>query len=224
MRWMHTLLLVWTISLSSAALAEDVAAMSTPQIIEAVEQTYKSVDSVKASFTQTTSSVVAGENVQKGTLELKRPRRARWEFNQPQQNIIVADGKKIWIYDPAANQVIVTPDLSGDAANPTGDLMGLLTDLSKVDEHFSVQSVPGAEASHTLELTPNNEQLKVQIKTLQLVLSKQKYVLEKMILEDPFGQVTTLEFSQVELGAAIDDARFQFVVPDGATVVDGGGL
>ncbi|MEL6345730.1 MAG: outer membrane lipoprotein chaperone LolA [Myxococcota bacterium] len=229
MRWMRSVslmafLMTARVCWSPLALAEDSPAMTTAQLIEAVETAYSEVQAVKADFVQTSASAITGQTTQQGILELKRPQKARWEFTAPQKSLLVADGQKIWIYTPADNQVIVTPDVGG-ASNPTSDLMGLLTDLSQVNQYFDVKTTEdGDTTGHTLQLTPTDDELKAQIQTLQLTLSRDEYLLQKMVMTDAFGQVTTLEFSNVNLKAQIDDARFTFQVPDGATVIDAAGI
>ena len=40
-----------------------------------------------------------------GTLTLARPDRFRWDYQQPYQQVIVADGKRLWLYDEAVRIV-----------------------------------------------------------------------------------------------------------------------
>ena len=35
-----------------------------------------------------------------GTLSISRPDRFRWDYREPYAQTIVADGKKLWLYDP----------------------------------------------------------------------------------------------------------------------------
>ena len=42
-----------------------------------------------------------------GTLAISRPDRFRWDYRKPYQQVIVADGTRIWIYDSDLEQVTV---------------------------------------------------------------------------------------------------------------------
>ncbi|HQY53918.1 MAG TPA: outer membrane lipoprotein chaperone LolA, partial [Dokdonella sp.] len=42
-----------------------------------------------------------------GTLALKAPRQFRWHTTAPFEQLIVADGNRVWIYDPDLEQVSV---------------------------------------------------------------------------------------------------------------------
>ena len=45
-----------------------------------------------------------------GTLSISRPNRFRWDYLEPYAQTIVADGKKLWLYDPDLEQVTVRSD------------------------------------------------------------------------------------------------------------------
>src|SRR6185295_19033220 len=42
-----------------------------------------------------------------GTLQIKRPGRFRWDYSAPHEQLVVADGKRLWLYDPGLEQVTV---------------------------------------------------------------------------------------------------------------------
>ena len=42
-----------------------------------------------------------------GTVQLLAPRQFRWEYRTPSPQLILADGRQIWIYDPDLEQVTV---------------------------------------------------------------------------------------------------------------------
>jgi Outer membrane lipoprotein-sorting protein len=50
-----------------------------------------------------------GKPLQKGSGEmvLQRPDHFRWEAKQPDDNLILSDGKAVWLYDPFVEQVTV---------------------------------------------------------------------------------------------------------------------
>ncbi|MEJ2180934.1 MAG: outer membrane lipoprotein chaperone LolA [Gammaproteobacteria bacterium] len=92
-----------------------------------LNQFFKQVHSMRADFTQSVISN-ARSSVEKsqGVLQMQRPGKFHWDYKSPYEQQIVADGKKLWIYDVEMEQVIVksldlalgdTPAvlLSGDA-------------------------------------------------------------------------------------------------------------
>ena len=198
--------------------------LTTQQIVSEVQRTYKDVAAIQADFTQTVSSPTLGEQVQKGRLQLKRPQKARWEFTEPQTSAMITDGSTMWVWDPRANQVIVSRDLSGGGGGG-GDMMSLLTDLSQLERFFQVEQSPTPAAGrHVLRLKPRDASLQQQFQSLELVLEVGTMGLKQLTLVDAFGATTRLEFAAVRLNPELPDGQFSFQVPAGATVIDAGGL
>ena len=68
-----------------------------------------------------------------GTLSISRPNRFRWDYQQPYVQTIVADGKKLWLYDPDLEQVTVRSLEQGLGATPAM----LLSGSGKVGDAFA---------------------------------------------------------------------------------------
>ena len=68
-----------------------------------------------------------------GTGFLAKPKSIRWEFKTPSEQLILSDGKELWVYTPTANQAILSEDMS--QSNP---IAGLIDNLSEIDSHFSL--------------------------------------------------------------------------------------
>ena len=63
--------------------------------------------SFSADFTQTvydSDSVALQEST--GRVELLRPGKFRWVYNEPSRQVIVADGLSLWVYDEDIAQVL----------------------------------------------------------------------------------------------------------------------
>lgn len=187
-------------------------------VIAAVEAKYKDVDALSARFVQTTKSSVFGDETQSGELKVKRPSMMRWTFEGEGGKEFVTDGSTMWIYSKADNQVLKYQDVSA----MTSQADNLLQSLDKIDDLFVVKPVDDGDAAiHTLALTPKDGE--AQFKALQLVLD-QDYLLRGVTMTDTFDNVTELAFTEVDLKANLPDTAFAFTVPEGADLVDAGGL
>ena len=187
------------------------------EIVQAIERTYANVQAIRADFTQTSRSQLMGEQHQKGKVMLKRPRKMRWAFTQPDDRQFVTDGKTMWIWSAHDNQVIVT----GDFASQSGDMPQLLDDLSKLDEMFDIVMLPDTPQAHVLSLTPKKQ---ASFKKLELVIEKKKYTLEKVTMTDNMDGVVELAFSQMKLNPELADSSFTFAIPPGAQVIRSDGM
>lgn len=72
-----------------------------PELLERVEKKYNKSKALSASFVQVKNLKAMG-SVEKsgGTLKFKRPNKIRWEFQTPEESLLVSNGKKFWYYTP----------------------------------------------------------------------------------------------------------------------------
>ncbi len=63
---------------------------------------------------------------------LQRPGRFRWEYREPWERQIVADGDQVWMYDSELDQVTVQPAGQALQQSPAALLVG---DLSALDDY-----------------------------------------------------------------------------------------
>ena len=187
-------------------------------IISKIEARYGGIDALTARFVQTTRSSVFGAEEQGGALKVKRPSMMRWSFDGEGGKEFVTDGKTMWIYTRADNQVLKYEDVSSVKSQADN----LLQSLDRIDEMFEVSLVDDGDAAlHTLSLKPREGE--AQFKTLRLVLDEQ-VMLKGLTMTDTFDNVTELAFSNVQLDAVLPASAFSFEVPEGAQVVDAGSL
>ena len=81
---------------------------SVGALVEAIDSRYSDVRTLKTEFVQT---YVWGDTTRKesGTAYFARGGLMRWEYQQPKDKLVVADGKKMWLYIPQEKQVTQSP-------------------------------------------------------------------------------------------------------------------
>jgi len=147
-----------------------------------------------------------------GTLSISRPDRFRWDYQQPYAQTIVADGKKLWLYDPDLEQVTVRSLAQGLGATPAM----LLSGAGKVGDAFTAGPIEQQQGLTWYRLAPKQKGSDFERVSLGF---DDRNELAAMELVDKLGQTTTIEFSQVKRGAPLDGSLFRFVPPDGADVI-----
>lgn len=182
-----------------------------------LEQFFKQVQSMRADFTQT----VISENRRsaeksQGMLQMQRPGKFRWEYQTPYEQQIIANGKKLWIYDVEMEQVIVKKlDLA------LGDTPAvLLSGGANIADRFDVKEISvegeGESSLYWLQLLPKQQEASFE----KLLLAFAGDNLQIMELKDAFGQITRLTFSNLEQNPAINSSVFSFEPPAGVDVID----
>jgi outer membrane lipoprotein carrier protein len=146
-----------------------------------------------------------------GTMLLSRPGRFRWDYTKPYQQLIVANGKKVWLYDVDLEQVTVKKFDAAMGATPAL----LLSSDANIEDNFTVRDLGIEKDIAWVELTPKNKESGFE----KLVLGFAEDNLTHMELRDSFGQLTRLYFTNIERNPELDPAQFDFVPPQGVDVI-----
>jgi outer membrane lipoprotein carrier protein len=206
------------IGLASSAAAQT-PAPSLDDAVKGLEGAYSKMNDLKADFDQTAFNKSLNQSIPaKGAVYLKKGGKLRWEYADPTPQQIVSDGKTLWIYTPALNQVNTGPApeaLSGPAGS-------FLAGLGKVREHFAVRFLNPAEprdkdGNVVLDLTP-----KQPLPTMaRLVLSAdpRTWEVRKAVIYDQFENTVTMLFRKTSLNSGLPDSLFTFVAPKGVSTV-----
>ena len=189
------------------ALAADVA---TGQ--QKVEGFLQGLHSLQAQFKQTLTDR-NGQTVEQasGTLAIRRPDRFRWDYREPNEQLIVADGARIWLYDADLEQVTVRKLDDTLSATPAM----LLSGQGNLQDNFKVTQTSQEDSTLWVRMEPKRDD--TDFKWVRLGFAGD--TLKFMQLADKLGQTTHLEFTQLERNPHIDPSRFTFTVPPGADVI-----
>jgi len=180
--------------------------------VEQMQHFLSAVHSLKADFTQ----VVMDPNLRKvkqshGTLLIKRPNRFRWDYATPNKEIIVADGKNVWMYDVELQQVTVKPLDGTLAASPAV----LLSGSNDVGENFKIKDLGENGGMAWVQLIPKVKDTDFR----DVRLGFRNGVVAVMELKDALGNLTRISFEHVKVNPSLSDDQFRFTPPPGADVI-----
>ena len=147
-----------------------------------------------------------------GQLALATPRQFRWEYVKPYPQLIVADGKKVWIYDPDLAQVTVRPQGVEEQSNP----LAALINPGKLDAMFVVRETGKAKGLEWLTLAPKNEE-EASFRSARLGFDNG--TLARMEVIDALGQRTDISFSKWKRNPAFAASTFKYTPPKGVDVI-----
>lgn len=163
----------------------------------------RGLDSLTADFRQITRGADGGRRVEsKGTLYLKRPGRFRWEYNSPVEQIIIADGKRVWLHDLELDQV--SHQSQGKALG--GTPAQLLVGKGPIDRYFRVSPWDGGDERAWAELRPRTQDTQVEWIRIGFVGRR----LETLVMKDSFGQITRFFFTKIKRNPRLDAELFRF--------------
>jgi outer membrane lipoprotein carrier protein len=165
----------------------------------------------------TFQQVVTGPNGEKvqtsqGLMQMKSPNRFRWEYSKPDLQIIVADGQKVWVYEPDLKQVTVKPQDALNQDNP----LSALSSPEVLDRYYKVSELPEKQGIRWLQLLPKRPESSPFDKAW---LGFDGNGLRSLRLFDNLGQVSEFRFGSWKRNAAIADNKFRFTTPKGVEEV-----
>jgi outer membrane lipoprotein carrier protein len=200
---MKALLLAFMLVSSSAAWAD--AAQTLRDFV-------RDVKSGKAAFTQTvTSGDGARAKTSSGSFEFMRPNRFRFNYTKPFEQLIVADGQKVWIYDTDLNQASSRRLSQALGATPAALLAG-----GSLEQDFVLSSEPSRDGLDWALATPRTKDGPFQ----QLRVGFRGRALAAVEILDSFGQRSMLQFSRFEPNVSLAADLFRFTPPAGADVIE----
>ncbi len=181
--------------------------------VDRLHEFFKIVTSLRADFQQTILDANQKEvQSAQGVFVMQRPNRFRWDYTKPYEQLIVADGAKLWIFDKDLEQVTVKK--LDEALGNTPAL--LLSGAQALDKSYKLVEISEErDGFKWVELVPTDPD--TAFSRLRLGFGAKS--IEAMELIDGFGQTTRLRFTHVEVNAKVNANEFKFTPPKGVDVV-----
>ncbi len=187
-------------------------------VLDGIQKKYEKIDSFYALFVQE-SEVKALDKVQKaqGEVWFKKPGKMRWNYNTPNMDQIVSDGKTLWFYDEEEDQVIETPlNQVSDTQSSTTLLSGLGNIKELFKASFSTSEDIKPNGNYLVDLFPKSDE---EYNKVTIAVDKKDMMVNTLYLYDAFGNLTVMKLEDIKVNAKVDDALFDYKVPSGAEVI-----
>lgn len=168
--------------------------------------------SARGEFTQRTlRSGGLPEETASGTFAFARPGRFRWEVRKPFEQLMVADGERLWFYDRDLNQVTERRLADSLGASPAAILFG----SNELERSFTLKEAGERDGLAWLDALPREKDAGFE----SIAIGFRGGVPEAMEVRDAFGRTTRFSFRAIERNASLPPETFRFVVPQGADVI-----
>ena len=216
--------LIGSLLLLSGAAGRTSETPSLTEIVQRIQKVYDQTGDLSADFAQvsTLKSLAVGgptggqqEQRASGRVRIKKPGMIRWDYTKPESQVLLSDGKILWRY-AAAEKVAYKDDLFSAGKTP----LSFLTGTGKIDEEFKARPLSEKENVnpnlYVVELLPKEPLPAVE--RLSLEVDRGNYWIKKVSFWDPFGNKTTLEFSNIRFNVGLSSSLFRFTPPSGVQV------
>lgn len=150
-------------------------------------------------------------NASAGTFLFARPGKFIWVYKKPYEQLLQADGEKLYIYDKDLNQVTVKTLGDAIGSSPAAILFG----SNDLEKNFTLSEGGMRDGIEWLQAIPKTKDTTFE----KIGIGLKDGMLVAMELRDSFGQVSLLFFSGIEKNPALPVSQFRFVIPKGADVL-----
>jgi outer membrane lipoprotein carrier protein len=204
---------LWALGIAAALmLAAPARAGGSDQLRQFLSQT----KTASGEFTQrvTGANARSGAKVQtsSGKFTFQRPGKFRWIYEKPYEQVLVADGEKLYMFDKDLNQVTVKKLGAALPASPASILFG----TNEFEREFEVKDDGTRDGLEWIDARPRKKDTTFE----RILLGFRDGLPAAMQLTDSFGQTTQLTFANVERNPKVDAQGFKFVPPAGADVLE----
>ena len=204
---------------------------SAEGLVTQLREYYRSIDSLSFTFIQTTEGQMIGRPKKgRGTglfVRLENGRKMRWNYSDPDKQVLISDGKTISMYFEELRQMIIAP-VSQSQADILFSFFGGQGDL---EENFTILDTTLQQADESIEteervkmvnLIPNNADSQLAMITIYVT---EDLLIRRITLIDHFETNTTITIANVVLNpfasksAEEIDALFSFSPPEGTEII-----
>ncbi|MFZ6846779.1 outer membrane lipoprotein chaperone LolA [Undibacterium sp. RuRC25W] len=193
---------------------------STCAYASAVEQFKAFVNSsktAKGDFVQQQVKVVDGTpkitKSSSGIFLFARPGKFIWTYQKPYEQLLQADGDKLYIYDKDLNQVTVK-EIGNTLGSSPAAILFAGSGTADLEKNFTLKDIADKQGMEWLEATAKAKDSQFE----HIGIGMKDGVPYALELRDSFGQASLITLKNVQKNPAFKADQFKFVVPAGADV------
>src|SRR6266481_1245016 len=212
-------------------------ATDVKNIVHRLETRYHSARTLQATFLERYVENGRVVRTEAGIAYFRRPGKMRWEYQSPEKNLFLVDGKWAWFYVPADHTVTRVPAKeSTDWRTPLALLAGEMK-VSRVCARIrpAINETPesldhvvlfcelrsaGSEAHKQGSQAPSS-QVDESGETAFFEVVEDSGELVKVSVQGPGGVSVEFHFANWQFDPPVGEALFHFVAPPGVAIVNG---
>jgi outer membrane lipoprotein carrier protein len=191
--------------------------LEATDILERVHERYVQADFQADFYQEAHLKAMDMVDMASGHLYFKPPGMMRWQYQVPEEFLIIVDSEFVWLYRPADKQVMTGRAQDYLGGEGSTDYFSNPKELSKEFTVELVSEASGKQEDYRLKLVPRTK--RADLVELRLFVSKESFDITRAITVNSFGDQTTLSFSAYRFNQGLDPSLFAFQVPKGVEVI-----
>lgn len=203
-------------------------------IVRQMESKYAKATSLQSHFLERYFDNGTLVRTESGTAYFRKPGKMRWEYEKPEKNLFLVDGKNAWFYTPVDHTATKIPARQSDDLRTP---LAMLTDggkLSKVCERVVPAKLPLIKEGSILNQSDTGFECIVQgasakstpppdgtIPNRIFLGITEEGELSRVLVQSAGRLQTEFSFKDWEFSPSLPESLFRFSPPPGVVIVDG---
>src|SRR5467141_3636438 len=206
-------------------------------LVQRIESRYRSARTLQATFLERYLENGNVVRVEAGIAYFRHPGKMRWEYQSPEKNVFLVDGKSAWFYVPADHTVTRVPaKQSTDWRTPLALLAGemkvsrvcsriepAIDEKPESSDHvvlFCKVRGAGSEARKQGSRQPSLQSGDAG-DAVFFEIVEDSGELVRVLVRQPGGVSVEFHFTDWQVDPPVDESLFHFRVPSGVAIVNG---
>jgi outer membrane lipoprotein carrier protein len=208
--------------------------VDTSNHVKRLEAMYRGARTLQVTFFERYSENGHIVRTEAGVAYFRRPGKMRWEYQAPEKNVFLVDGKTAWFYVPGDRTVTRVPaKQSADWRTPLALLAGEMK-LSRICARVDLATAekPDKEGDvvlscllkgreNTIDPASKNDAAHAKRDSLVFEVAPDTSELVRIVVRGAAGVDIEFKFKDWQFDPAVPDSFFRFEVPPGVAIVNG---
>jgi len=193
------------------------AALTPLELAQKLQARYEETKTMTADFKQSTSVPMSTrKRLGAGKVIISKPGRIRWDYQAPDKQVLISDGKKVSMFIANSAQMIVQPVSQYINSDVT---YAFFAGTGNIVRDFKVlPSERSGDANlKAIKLVPKTAH--PQVEYLHVWIDE-NFMIRRLEIVDHFGSITDLAFSNITRNEPVSPETFVFTPPMGTEIIE----
>ncbi len=194
---------------------------SHSSVVKEVIKTYENINTLKVYFTIQTKNKIS-----MGIAYYQKPGKTRFEFSKPSGDLLISDGKTLWIVVGSQN-LVGKQDLTLNAKDENNKPIFSVLPVKGIQHLFERYHYKFDDINQPKEIDGKKYYVLVLeqkekiggYEKMKIFINAETFLIEKAIAEGNYGIVTTVNFSNFSKNIELEGKLFQFNPPENSRIV-----
>ena len=176
-----------------------------------IQKSWDAIHSFQADFNQSSTSSLAQTIHAKGNMRFKKPNLIRWEYFEPEEQLIIVGKQKVWIYDPLLDSISIEKKekiASIDVFNYFFQKGGLQIYFEPLTSSKYADLLPQNKTQEKIYLKPKGAEINIQ--EFHLLVDKKTYWIQGILILDKDEQINKFYLKNFKPNVRFLDKLFYF--------------